>query len=531
MTNDDAFVEPVVTEEKLRVLLGLGGERRSLDFKRKVDLDDTRSPVEFTKDVAALRSCGGYLVIGADDHGTPTDDMDADLAKKFDEATLRPKLEKYLHPTGVISAEHRLDGKHLVLVYVPRHPLGFTVVRAVGEYTRSEGKKQEVVLRPGDVFVRRGTSSERWSESDVAELLTPRDVRIREDSRREFAATIAAVEQGREGQKIASGPSQSLAWQLDQDSFDSTVVELLRRDDRIPIRMFLVRTPGNALASAARGDDDEFGVILDRLVSLAALALTLGETETEIADGVIDALVDLYRNPPARGGVDRSLADARFWFGIIARVFALGGLAVHLRQWALVRRLALQVPEDATLSLSSWLRHGLTMASRSNLFPLANGHPESGGIIPAARRVTHRLPALRPYSADDSAYDPQPGSEVAGDDVALNALCTFDALANVIIVSAPEHERNKYRSAYPSFGFYYGRRSAPALARLLTDSDFRELVVPGISDEDLEDTLRVVVTEAEKVNTYGFNIWDHQDRDLMNAVAASEARELARRGG
>lgn len=525
---DDTFVEPVVTREKLLELLGLGGERRSLDFKQKVDLGVHNELVEFAKDVAALRSCGGYLVIGADDSGALTKTMTAELAKKFDEATLRPKLEKFLHPTDVITATHEVDGHHVVLVFVPRHRIGFTVVRGIGEYTLAAGKGQKIVLRPGDVFVRSGTSSELWSENHVEQLLHARDEVLRETFRRDFAATVAAIESGRNGQLLASGPSQSLTWRLDQDSFDATIVELLRQDDRIPIRMFLIRTAGDALATMSRGNEDEFGVILDRLISLGSIALTLGLTE--ISDEVIDQLAELYRNPPRPQGVDRSFADARFWYEIIARVFALGGLAAHLGQWAFIRRLATQTPADTALSLSSWLRHGLTMASRSNLFPQTNGHSESGGIIPAARRVTHRLPALRPYAPDDSAYDPEPGRAMPENDASLNALCVFDALTNVIIVSEPESEKNTYRSAYPSFGYYYGRRSAPALARLLSDAVYREALVSGVSDEVLEDALREVVASAEKVNTYGLNIWDHDEPALTRAITAAAARELARQG-
>lgn len=140
----------------------------------------------------------------------------------------------FLHPTGVITAVHEIDGNHVVLVFVPRHRTGFTVVRSIGQYTSAGGKGQKVVLRPGDVFVRNGTSSELWSENHVGQLLHARDEVLRETFRRDFAATVAAIENGRDAQRLASGPSQSLTWRLDQDSFDSTIVELLRQDDRGP---------------------------------------------------------------------------------------------------------------------------------------------------------------------------------------------------------------------------------------------------------------------------------------------------------
>lgn len=75
MSRDAVVVEPVVTVEKLRTLLAVGCEVSSLDFKQPVGLDDHSEVVEFAKDIAAMRSCGGYLVIGADDQGNPTGTM------------------------------------------------------------------------------------------------------------------------------------------------------------------------------------------------------------------------------------------------------------------------------------------------------------------------------------------------------------------------------------------------------------------------------------------------------------------------
>ncbi|MGK8525039.1 hypothetical protein ACRS6B_27450 [Nocardia asteroides] len=39
--------------------------------------------------------------------------MTEPLAKQFDEANLRQKLEKFLHPTHVIPAQHVVNGSHV----------------------------------------------------------------------------------------------------------------------------------------------------------------------------------------------------------------------------------------------------------------------------------------------------------------------------------------------------------------------------------------------------------------------------------
>ncbi|WP_182481154.1 AlbA family DNA-binding domain-containing protein [Nocardioides immobilis] len=528
MNEDAIVVEPVVTAEKLASLLAVGCELPMLDFKQVVDLDEHSELVELAKDVAALRSCGGYLAIGVNDEGEAIG-LDEVSAAKFDEANLRQKLEKFLHPTNLIAARHKTDGKHVVLIYVPRHPLGFTVVKVLGEYTKPGGG-QKIVLRPGDVFVRHGTSSERWAEGDVEALLRPRDNALRESHRAEFAATVAAIQSGAQGQSIASGPVQSLVWQLDQASFDGAVVELLRRADLVPIRLFLVRTPGEARASANRGDRDELNTILDRLVSLAAIALTLGHAELE--HDVTEALANIYE---ASAIVSYPVSDAEpvrsqfVWLDVLARVVALGGLAVVMKEWGTVRALALQSAPDN--SYASWLRHGLTHAARANIFPTtASGKPEQGALIPLARRVAHRLPALRPYAPDDDRYDPTPGADIAPIDPVLDSLCAFDALAALVVMADLPSDRFDDHHYYPSFGHYYSTRSEPYWARVLKDPTMRDVLLPDVDDEMLGRAMSTVARVAHTVVQGGWGLWDVEDNTVMKFIQDWRREDAERRG-
>lgn len=528
MVVDDAIVvEPVVTAEKLASVLAVGCELAELDFKSVVDLDNHSELVEFAKDVAALRSCGGYLVVGVDDQGEIVG-LNEELAAKFDEANLRQKLEKFLQPTGVVTARHAVDGKHVVLVYVPSHPLGFTVVKSLGEYTRPGGG-QKIILRPGDVFVRHGTSSERWVEADVEALLRPRDALLRESHRAEFAAMVAAIQSGAQGQLIASGPGQSLVWQLDQASFDATVVELLRRDDRVPVRLFLVRTPGEMQASANRGDRDEVNAILDRLASLGAVALTLGRAD--LADDVIETLANIYE---ATANASTPMDDAKpvprqfAWLDILARAVALGGLAVVLKQWATVRVLALQPAPDGWYA--TWLRHGLTEAARANSFPTTtSGHPEQGALIPLARRVAHRLPALRPYAPNDDGYDPTPGADIPPSDPILDSLCAFDALASLVVLSDLPDSRFDGHRYYPSFGHYISRRSEPYWARVLKDPGMRDALLPDVDDEKLGQAMATVAQVAHTLAEARWGIWDINDDTVGQFIRDWRSRDAQRR--
>lgn len=106
-------VEPILTEEKLRSLLAEKHEQSCLDYKRSLNLALRRDIVELVKDVAAMQSesAGGYLVVGADDRGAPAPDLTPQLARHFDEATLRPKLARYLaEPFTIRCAFHDIDG-------------------------------------------------------------------------------------------------------------------------------------------------------------------------------------------------------------------------------------------------------------------------------------------------------------------------------------------------------------------------------------------------------------------------------------
>src|SRR5216683_1789182 len=153
-----------VSADILATLLDLQGERDWLDYKRQCDLSSARGLVEFAKDVGAMMITGGYIVVGADDNGQPTGDVDH--LELFDPATLHAKLAKYLgRPFEIRSATHDYHGQSYALVYAVPHLDGFCVFERDGSY--QDGKGQITVFRAGDVFARHGTRSERWNQRDI----------------------------------------------------------------------------------------------------------------------------------------------------------------------------------------------------------------------------------------------------------------------------------------------------------------------------------------------------------------------------
>jgi predicted HTH transcriptional regulator len=230
-------VEPIVTSEKLRALLAEQCEHSSLDYKRPLNLakGNAEGIVELAKDVAAMQSepMGGYLIIGADDHGRPVAGLTPELAAHFDDATLRQKLGKYLTEPEIRVGEHEVDGNRFVLIYIAPSSAGWCIFRAPGEY--EENGKKKYVFRIGDVFVRHGTRSERWTDGDRERIIEQEMERRKEVWR--SGLTEELVKQVNLGLAVSSlkeMPVAAMSWDLDAESFKDLVIELLRRNDDIP---------------------------------------------------------------------------------------------------------------------------------------------------------------------------------------------------------------------------------------------------------------------------------------------------------
>jgi hypothetical protein len=114
-------VDGLVSEERLNELLALQGEYPDLDYKRKLDVRVTKDLVELASHVGAMRVRGGYIVVGADNRGRLTGQMDAVDLRPFDSANLVPKLLKYIaQPLEVHTGIITRDGHRVVVICVPR---------------------------------------------------------------------------------------------------------------------------------------------------------------------------------------------------------------------------------------------------------------------------------------------------------------------------------------------------------------------------------------------------------------------------
>lgn len=504
------IVEPLVSEEKLRQLLDEQAESASLDYKSECDLRQKSDLVELAKDVGAMQIEGGFIVVGADDHGRPTTGVTREHAKVFDEAALRAKLRKWIpEPLILLSAAHDVDGALMVLVCVGPSPQGFAVFTADGQYT--VGGRQVTAFRKGDVFARHGSASEPWSQSDVGRVFERVVAAQKEEWRQGLAADFARLGVGTSGRDLATAPASALTWNLDAASYEAAIVEQLRAGDDIPLRLLLERLPIDASSLAA--DEQrrvDLPTLFDRLICTGALGLRLGRIE--LAEEVIQTAGNVYDVGFAIEREPRkwAIAAAAYWLELLERIMALGALAVRLKRWDVVRGIALRRGDsDDWRHARSWLRHGLTMAARSKLFVEdEDGREVDKSLLSLAHRAAVREACLRADLPSD-------------DEGLLDSLCQFDVLANLAMIGATGGISTSH--FYPSFARFYSHRTEPAIARLLADEQMRKALFPR-SDEDLASALRGLDELAQR-EAFRFAGWDgYTNEGILRFIEAHPAQ-------
>lgn len=456
-------VRPDVSEDNLRRLLGIGVESATLDFKSTFDPSNTDELLEIVKDVAAMQIDGGYLVIGADDNGKPVGSFTETQLKQFEQANLRAKLRKYLsEPLDLLVKSHRIDSHDLVLIYVGPSTNVFAIIARDGN-----NSKGRTVFQPGDVFARHGTASERWNYHDIARI----KVRLVENERErwlhEATAAITASMTTPEANAVANGPVGTLAWELDADTFRGAVLELLSRNQLLPLKYLL----SNVRAEVGGFLDDPDGqerieVILDRLTCLACLALQVDEAA--VFKLTLQGLVDAYGVPVDSAGSRRanlSMPASGLWFMVLQRICAIGALATRLKRWAEVRMLVAQTGRGRDFEdqfYTNWYRHALVMASRDNLLRADSGKRDESLLSFALRQVEQHA-CLRP---DIGSID---------EEEVLKSLVQFDFLACIIAIdiAAGTSDPSPF---YPSFARFYSSRVQKVASDLISDRSFRKSI-------------------------------------------------------
>lgn len=501
---EPVVVEPVVNTEKLRQLLALETEYATLDFKRSSDLGEKRDLVELVKDVGAMSVRGGYLVIGVDGQGIPTGLLTEAQARHFDEAQLHSKLRKWLPATlEICSQVHEIDGHRVGLVYVAPYPAGCVFFRADGQHDQA-GKASKVVFREGEVFFRDGTESVRLNQHGLELVIQQRVAHERElweaQHAESYRRLAAEVRRGAVGQQVAEGAAAEFNLALEPDVLVETAIELMRREDDIPLRRMLLGAVVEVRALLESGDEDGVVGVIDRLTSVAAASLELRRRAW--FELVIEAVGSIYGvgyegsvvvNVPPRG-------PSLLWLTIIEHVMALGSLAVRRQDWAAVGDLATQQHPQMQGLYRSWLQHAMAMAHRAGLLTVRNdGTGDVDSVLGRARNVVRRLAWLRADTAPE-------------DEGVLNGLTQFDFLASLITMS----NSNNNTSNYPDFARYRGERTQSVARLVLTDPALRQCVYPG-DDHQLAVALNEIDREAQRV-AFRYDGWYGYTQDVKEFI-------------
>lgn len=212
-------VDADLSDEKLSELIARRAEYPELDYKRKIDLEVKRDLLELTKDVGAMQVRGGYILIGVDDDGSISGDMDDIELRPFDEASLASKLDRYLTgPLKLAARVTRRDGHTIVAICVSPHPSGCSFFKINGGYEDRNGKPI-TVFHAGDAYCRVGTKSARLTQSGWEEVVSGRIAAAKREWMAEQArirgAEIAELQAASRSSDLASAPLGSVNLDMD----------------------------------------------------------------------------------------------------------------------------------------------------------------------------------------------------------------------------------------------------------------------------------------------------------------------------
>jgi hypothetical protein len=484
--------EPLpMTEETLISLLNEGTERAGLDYKRRLDLSTTKDTVSIVKDFGAMQVEGGYIVVGADDNGRSSGLVTEAEAILFDQATVHSKVERYLaEGFDIRCTKLELDGARYGLICVLPHPDGFAPFRVDGVYRLLDGT-DKTDFRKGEVFARHGSKSERWDQSDIRKAVETIRRQERERAREEFQTLLRTISKESGDTQAASASISALSFNLDIDTLVESVLEQLRRQDEIPLKLLLTRAGEQAARHLAEPDDDGLDGLLDRLVSLAGAFMTV--ERLDLVERVISVLLAVYNQGFDERGIDKMMPIAPFdlHFRIITRVQALGALAVRQKQWPTLREVVLQRPDVYQADYwQNWIRRAMVMAARAGV--LHDPDDERAGISPLLIAQEHivRLTWLRPGLSPD-------------DDGIITNLCRFDLLYCLTAYGAdPKRRLGEF---LPNFARWFSHRSDPAVVEVIEDPALRKAIFP-YSDQELADALRLLGEQA-RMMSFPFGGW------------------------
>jgi hypothetical protein len=229
---DSIVVELDLSATKVIELIQRGYESPKLDYKSEVDHASAGSRLRLVKHVLAMaNTAGGYIVIGVTDGGIP-EGLESEQARQLDEATIRGWVFGFTTAPIVLAVHNSVLHESRLYVVVAVLPLGDTLAVATRDGQFMDGTKPQFVFRRGDVLVRHGTSSARWTQEDADYLIGRARVAQKEAWLQEFASdfkkTLAML--GGLPSKASKPVVDESAFQKSPGEFEQLLLDLLRGD-------------------------------------------------------------------------------------------------------------------------------------------------------------------------------------------------------------------------------------------------------------------------------------------------------------
>lgn len=490
-------VDARVDETKLRELLGHAAEYPELDFKQTMDLGkkSIKDNLDFVKDALSMSNSthGGYLIIGATGDGTPAHGSEPINPAHFDSAILKDKVSTYVADhVSIVSKIHMVEDRNIALIYVapPSDGIPHMTVQE-GRYDRG------IIIRKGTIYTRQGTQNVIASSNDLRRLLTPFRTAAFEEGRSHVDDLIRTLTQ------TLAGTAGGVPMLIDSDmpSFTGALRSNLNFDNEKQIVGF-VRSSRRRVAFQVGAD-----ARVDRLQVLNKLALVAIETchqpESEAFSSAIKALEKSYNSTGFANVHSTNIVDSaqiemtRHFIDVLARVYLIGAAAVREDNFLTVRTTSM-VPvrsgTDAYSRYSSWIRHGITYASRANLL---SSESDTRTLLAVARQLGHDIPELVSGTSTELTDNDS--------DNLLNDLTSFDIMW-CLAAAASTTTGNETYEMYTSFASVNPRRGESVLTRITTEPEVRKTLAPSASDTDfaraLDHVLELARSESHSYNTF-----------------------------
>ncbi|QBX55065.1 ATP-binding protein [Nocardioides seonyuensis] len=502
-------VDGRIDREKVLELLAAGGEQEALDFKATLDLADTGARLDFVKDALSMGNLpeGGYIVLGVKDDGTlAVNDDPLDLTgRPYDPSKLRDHVKNWCEaPVNITSAQHDVEGRNVVLIYVFPNPDGLPVPASKTAEAPTADGKMRTVFRQGEVLLREGPTNVRLRYSHWNTLLARYRQQARDEARHDADALVNRVVQSLDAAQPGGKTEIPLDEAMSGEALITAVGALFEAGATVQMRRFLNTVRATASTPRNNADRDR---ALDALGLIACQAVLYDQKDTYNA--AIEALWRVYNaggSSPQHvlsTGADRDTGE--HLLAVILRVYAVGALVVREKRWGYLTSLVLRsVDVSPTYGYASWLRHGLVYAARVDLLQGDEGRHRGGQALSLARALIAGRAPLRPDYAVDVALPP--AEDLASDDWILNSLCQFDVWWCVLARASTEADGFHGGIFYPSCAAFHQYRSQPAIDAIALNEEARQLAFPGVPDLTTATALAVVVEVSvrESQNYGGF---------------------------